>query len=53
MTAINEGSAPCWHVSTHSTGKGSKPMLTTLLLLALGVAAFGAFAAYVAFCDRV
>jgi len=28
-------------------------MLTTLLLLALGLAAFGAFAAYVVFCDRV
>ena len=27
--------------------------MMTLLLLALGIAAFGAFAGYVAFCDRV
>jgi hypothetical protein len=41
------------NLTPSNRNKGSPLMLTTILLLALGIGSFGAFGAYVMFCDRV
>jgi hypothetical protein len=41
------------HRLKSNTPGNRNPTMTAFLLLALGIAAFGAFAGYVTFCDRV